>query len=100
VTDIQRHTLADALHRLADLVAAGRVEDHAGLTRVAATDEVMVADLVAAMDPDTVDELAVDGQIVWSGRLLGRLTYVRLVEEPSMAQVAAALLSPDAEVAP
>lgn len=97
----KRHLQADALIALAGLLARDRVEESAGYWQVAATDENVVADIVAGLDhlvesvdPDT-------GGPVWSGFLLGQVCYVRLrADEPTLAQVAAAALTPDAEVAP
>lgn len=91
----RNHLRADALIALAGLLARDRVTESAGFWQVQATDEGVIADIVAGLDnvaesadPDT-------GVPVWSGFLLGQVLYVRLITEQSMAELAAAILTPD-----
>jgi hypothetical protein len=96
----RNHLISDALHRLADLYAADRVEELPRMLQVRATDEGMVADLLAGMD-HVVDGEDDDGVAYWCGQLLGREAYVWVdPPKPSMAELAAAILTPDATLTP
>lgn len=95
MTAVELHAVADALHRLGDLAARGRVEVSAGYWLVAATGTDVAEDITAAMT-DVVELVDDDNMPVWSGWLLDKCCYIRVVDEPTLAQVAAAALTPDA----
>lgn len=95
----RKHLRADALIALAGLLARDRVTESAGLWYVDASSENVLVDIVAGLD-NAIQSAAADGTPLWSGHLLGQLLYVRLVPEPSMAELASALLTPDAALTP